>query len=141
MLRSILVAMATAATVSRARGVARQTAYGAIATFALMVALVFLAIAVFYFLLQSFDPAIAAAIVAGGFALFAFIIFLWAWARQKHPADDDWMEQLGLPAVTGVDSKDVHAIVDRAKVELRKAGPVKISLVALAVGFLIARLK
>jgi hypothetical protein len=140
MLRSIMAAMATAAAASKAKGIARQVGYGAIAIFALMVALVFTAIAVFYFLLVPLGPAYAAATVAGASAIFAVIIFAWAF-RQKKDQDEGWMEQFGLPAIPGVDSKDVQAIVDRTRMELRKVGPVKVSLAALAVGFLIAKLR
>ena len=138
MLRSLMAAMATAAAASKAKGIARQVAYSAIAIFALMVALVFIAIAAFYFLLDPLGAAFAAATVAGAFAICALIIFAWAWSKQKHAQDEGWMEQFGMPAV---DSKDVQAIVDRTRTELRKAGPVKLSLAALAVGFLIARLR
>jgi hypothetical protein len=141
MLRSLMAAMATAAAASKAKGIARQAGYGAIAVFALMVALVFTAIAAFYFLLEPLGPAYAAATVAGASAVFALIIFAWAWFRQKKDQDEGWMEQLGLPALPGVDSKDVQAIVDRTRMELRKVGPVKVSLAALAVGFLIAKLR
>jgi hypothetical protein len=141
MLRSLMAAMATAAAASKVKGIARQAGYGAIAIFALMVALVFIAIAAFYFLLEPLGAAYAATAVAGAFAVFALIIFAWAWSRQKQHQDEGWMEQLGLPAVPGVDSKDVQALVDRTRTELRKVGPVRLSLAALAVGFLIARLR
>jgi hypothetical protein len=140
MLRSIMAAMATAAAASKAKSIARQAGYGAVAIFALMVALVFTAIAAFYFLLVPLGPAYAAATVAGASAIFAVIIFAWAF-RQKKDQDEGWMEQFGLPAIPGVDSKDVQAIVDRTRMELRKVGPVKVSLAALAVGFLIAKLR
>jgi hypothetical protein len=106
-----------------------------------MIALVFFSIAAFFFLSRPLGPAGAAAAVAGGSALIALIIFFWVWYKQKHANDDGFMEQFGLPAISGVDSKDVQAIVDRTRLELRKAGPVKVSLAALAIGFLIARLR
>jgi hypothetical protein len=136
-----MAAMATAAAASRVKGIARQAAYGTIAIFALMIALVFSAIAVFYFLLEPLGAAYAASAVAGASAAFALIIFAWIWSRQKKDQDEGWMEQFGLPAIPGVDSKDVQAIVDRTRTELRKVGPIKVSLAALAVGFLIARLR
>lgn len=141
MLRSLMAAMATAAAASKVKGIARQAAFGTIAIFALLVALVFIAIAAFYFLLPPLGAAWAAAAVAGAFAVFALIIFAWAWSKQSKDEDNGWMEQFGLPAVPKVDSKDVQAIVDRTRTELRKVGPVKLSLAALAVGFVIARLR
>lgn len=140
MLRSIMAALATATAASRVRSVARQTGFGAIAIFALMIALVFASIAVFYLLLPVYGPAIAAAIIAGGTALIAFVVSLWAFNRQKNQ-QDNWMAELGLPTVRGVDAKNVGAVVDRAQVAIRRAGPVKLSLAAIAAAFLISRLK
>ena len=142
MLRAILAAMATATAASKAKDVARQAAYGAIAVFALLVAIVFLSMAGFYWLSESMGPAGAAAAVSGILAAFALLIVAWAFLRGSKDKNEGWMEQLGVPHVAGLtDAKDMQQIVDRAQIELRKIGPVKLSLGALALGFIISRLR
>lgn len=142
MLRSIVAAMATAAAASKAKGIARQAAYGAVAVFSLLVALVFSAIAAFYYLSQSMGPAGAAATVAAILAVLAMLVFIVSRVSARDDANGNWAKQLGLPAVAGItDTKDIEAMVDKTQIALRKAGPVKLSLAALAIGFLLARLR
>ena len=138
MLRSLMTAIATAGAASKVRGLARQAAYGAVAVFALLVALVFMALAAFYALSPSQGPAVASAIVAAGLAVVAGLVFLWSAYSRRESEQEGFMSQLGLPALGISNQKDIDAVVHRARVEMRKVGPVKISLAALAVGFLLA---
>jgi len=142
MLRSILAAMATASAASRVRGVARDTAYGTVAIFALLVALVFLSLAVFYWLSATLGPAAGAAIVAGGLALLAGAIGLWAYLRRRNAGEENWMEQLGLPSVPGLTNpEDIDAIVDEARMQVKRIGPLKLTAAAFAAGFILSRLR
>jgi hypothetical protein len=142
MLRSILAAMATATAASKVKDIARQAAYGAIAVFALLVALVFLSLAGFFWMSQSLGPAGAAAAVSGILAAFSLLVVAWVYFKEGKPTNEGWMEQLGVPHVAGItDAKDMQEMVDRAQHELRKIGPVKLSLAALAAGFVISRLR
>jgi hypothetical protein len=141
MLRSLMAAIATAGAASKVRGLARQAAYGTVAVFALLVALVFMALAAFYALSVSQGPAVAAAIVAAGLAALAGLVFLWSAYGHQESEQEGFMSQLGLPALGISNQKDIEAVLHRARVEMRKVGPVKISLGALAVGFLLAALR
>jgi hypothetical protein len=133
-----MAAIATAGAASKVRGLARQAAYGTVAVFALLVALVFMALAAFYALSASQGPAVAAAIVAAGLAALAGLVFLWSAYGHRESEQEGFMSQLGLPALGISSQKDIDAVVHRARVEMRKVGPVKISLIALAVGFFLA---
>ena len=142
MLRAILAAMATATAASKVKDVARQTAYGAVAVFALLVALAFMSLACFYWLSESLGPAGAAAAVSGIMAVVALLVVAWANFKEAKPRNEGLMEQFGVPPIAGLtDAKDVQEIVHKAQTELRKVGPVKLSLAAAAIGFLIARLR
>jgi hypothetical protein len=134
--------MATATAASKVKDVARQAAYGAIAVFALLVALVFLSLAGFFWMAQSLGPAGAAAAVSGILAAFSLMVVAWVYFKEAKPKNEGWMEQLGVPHVAGItDAKDMEEMVDRAQIQLRKIGPVKLSLAALAAGFIISRLR
>lgn len=142
MLRAILTAMATATAASKAKDVARQAAYGAVAVFALLVALVFLSLAGFYWMWEPLGPAGAAAAMSGILAAFALLVVAWAYFKERKPRNEGWLEQMGVPHVAGItDAKDMQEMVDRAQMELRRIGPVKLSLAALALGFVVSRLR
>jgi hypothetical protein len=133
-----MAAIATAGAASKVRGLAREAAFGTVAVFALLVALVFLALAAFYALSASQGPAVAAAIVAAGLAVLAGLVFLWSAFSRRDSEQEGFMIQLGLPALGISNQTDVETVIRRARVELRKLGPAKLSLVALAVGFFLA---
>ena len=141
MLRSVMTAVAAATASSKARTMAREAAFGMIGVSALIIALVFLAIAAYYFLIDPLGTAGAAAAVSAFLAIFAVIIFIWAFYQQRNDKNG-LLQQFGLPSVDGLnDIEDVEQLVKQTQASLRKVGPVKLSVAALAIGFLAARMK
>lgn len=141
MLRSLLAAIATAKAAAKARETAYKAIYGMIAGVITLIALIFGAMGVFFALTDPLGPAWAAASVAGGLVLLAGLFLLIAWPRDRGSTQEELISQLGLPALGIKDSKDVEAMMNKANAALRRVGPVKLSLAALVVGFLISRLR
>ncbi len=141
MLRSLLAAVAAGQAAAKAKQLARQTAYGTIAIVALIIALVFGSLSIYFALTPTLGPSLAAASVTGGFVLFAVIILLWAMRKRKEPVSHNMLADLGLPAsVANLNSQDLEAVVDQARLQVRKIGPVKLSLAAFGAGLLLAQL-
>jgi hypothetical protein len=91
---------------------------------------------------ESLGPAGAAAAVSGILAAFSLLVVAWVYFKDGKSKNEGWIEQFGVPHVAGItDAKNMQEIVDRAQHELRKIGPVTLSLAALAAGFVISRLR
>lgn len=139
MLRAILAAFATAQAASKARQIATHTAYGLVALTAIIIALVFAAMALFFYLSITMHSYMAAAIVAGVAALLGGLIALYASWSDKEPESDDIFQQLGLSSLGISNSRDVEAIANQARGQIRKIGPINVALAALAAGVLLGR--
>lgn len=74
-----------------------------------------------------------------GAAAFAALIFIWAAARRNAAADKSLAKQLGLPEIGPEGRQQIQSFVSGAREEIAKVGPVKLSLVALVVGLVLAR--
>lgn len=139
MLRMLLTAFATAQAASKARQIAQHTAYGIVAIGAVLIALVFGAMALFFYLGQFMNSASAAAIVALASAALAGIIALYARWKDSQVEEEDIFEQFGLPNLGISSQKDVEAVADAARTQIRRLGPINVALAALAAGFLLGR--
>lgn len=139
MLRMLLTAFATAQAASQAKRIAQHTAYGIVAIGAVIIGLVFASMALFFYLSQTMNSAMAAAIVAAASALFAGLIALYARWQDSTVEKDDLFDQLGLSGLGITSSKDVEAVADVARTQIRRIGPVNVALAALAAGFLLGR--
>jgi lysylphosphatidylglycerol synthetase-like protein (DUF2156 family) len=139
MLRTLLAAFATAQAASKARRIAQHTAYGLIAISAVIIALVFAAMALFFFLSQTMSSSTAAAIVAAAAAVLAGLIAIYARWQDSEVENEDIFDQLGLSSLGISNSKDVEAIADQARTQIRRVGPINVALAAIAAGFLLGR--
>ncbi|MGB0085762.1 MAG: phage holin family protein [Rhodomicrobiaceae bacterium] len=139
MLHSFLTALATVRAAAAAQRVASSAIYTAIVGIAFLVALIFAALAAFFALAPSYGYALAAAIVAAAVGVIAVIILLWASSRMRTVKPTSLTEDLGLPAFSGDTGKQVQAVVERAREEARRIGPVKLAISAFAIGMLMGR--
>lgn len=142
MIRSLLTTAMSAIAASRAKHMAKQTAYGALAVFAIMLAGLFATLAVFFALSAQIGAAPAAATVAAVLAIVAVATFAWAKSRQDADNSENIVERLGLPELIGV--KDVEAAnkyLNKGYAQLRKADPVKLSAGAFVIAFLVTRMR
>jgi hypothetical protein len=135
----LLTAFATAQAASQAKRIAQHTAYGIVAIGAVIIALVFGSMALFFYLSMTMHSSLAAAIVAAAAALFAGLIALYARWQDSVPEKDDIFDQLGLSSLGISNSRDVEAVADVARNQIRRVGPVNVALAALAAGFLLGR--
>jgi hypothetical protein len=141
MLRSILTTAATAAAASRVKTMAKQTAYGAVALGAFMLAIVFTALAIFFWLSEAYGPAPAAAGVAAILAVLTACMLAWIKIRQNAERNENLADRLGLPGMLGMkDTEQIEKFVEQGVARLRHVDPVKLTVGTLVVGFLISRL-
>ena len=139
MLRALLAAFATAQAASKAQRFAEHTAYGIVAIAAVIIALVFAAMALFFYLSQTMSSALAAAIVAVAGAVVAGLVALYAQWKDSQVENEDIFQQLGLSNLGISNSQDVEAIANQARTQIRRIGPINVALAALAAGFLLGR--
>jgi hypothetical protein len=139
MLRMLLTAFATAQAASQAKRIAQHTAYGIVAITAVIIGLVFASMALFFYLSQTMHSSLAAAIVAAAAAVFAGLIALYARWQDSDVEKSDVFDQLGLSSLGITSNKDVEAVADAARTQIRRIGPINVALAAVAAGFLLGR--
>lgn len=142
MLRSILTGVGTLILGSKVQSWMRHAAYGAAVAVMTLTALVFVSLALFYWLSEPIGQAGAAAAVSAFLALLAGLVFLWSASRARRQEESNSLLSFAQAGLSRAELlKDVPAVIERARSALRKAGPVKVSLGALAVGFILSRLR
>jgi hypothetical protein len=138
MLRSLFTAIAARQAAFRARQMARKAVYGLIGFFALVIALVFAALAAFFALEDPLGSAGSAGAVAGGLVVLTLLGLLIVWPRGR-PRQAGLADQLGLSALGISDKKDIEALIGEARKAIREVGPVEIVVAAFVAGFFLGR--
>jgi hypothetical protein len=139
MLKALLAAFATSQAATRAERMALDAGYGMVALAAAIISLIFVSMAIFFRLSQSMSSAQAAAIMAAGIAVLAILVAVYARQQDSGVSKGSIYDQLGLSALGISSERDLEAIADQARVQIRRVGPMNVALAALAAGLLLGR--